>query len=50
MARPSLVRLTNHDNTAKATTVKPKIISCVGVMTASPISNGVVGKSAGKGL
>ena len=50
IARPKRVALTNQESTANATTVSPKIINCVGVITASPIGIGVVGKSVGNGL
>ena len=50
IARPKRVALTNQDKTANATAVSPKIINCVGVITASPIGIGAVGKSVGNGL
>ena len=34
MARPNLVALTNHINSASDTAVTPKIITCVGLITA----------------
>ena len=47
IARPKRVPLTNHIKTAKATAVTPKIITCVGVMTAPPMANGSLGNNVG---
>jgi len=50
MARPKRVPLTTHISTASEMAVTPKIMICVGVMTAPPMSMGSAGSKVGKAL